>query len=164
MPFVMDLFGQWGLCKVVAKCMLYSKCEIVPGWINEGGTKSLELQMQSAVWKYSPCGMLDCANKGWRHSHQGKLFGDTYAESSPRSWANNYLVHSTVRMLAQHVLPSMQVVEMAQQSTPQSTDGRQSAPVQRKVQGYYQYCAETQSLITQFYSHNVTSLGDSSVC
>jgi hypothetical protein len=95
MPFVIDPFGQWG---PVAKCMLYSKCENLPGWINEGGTKSLELQMQSAVWKYSPCGMLGRANKGWRHTgtHQGKLFGDTYAESSPRSWAKNYLAPSTV--------------------------------------------------------------------
>ena len=49
----------------------------LPGWINEGGTKSLELQMQSGVQKYSPCGMLDRANKGWKHTHQGKLFGDT---------------------------------------------------------------------------------------
>jgi hypothetical protein len=139
MSFVMDLFGQWGLCKVVAKCMLYSKCEIVPGWINEGGTKSLELQMQSAVWKYSPCGMLDCANKGWRHTgtHQssGQLFGDTYAESSPRSWAKNYLAHITVPFtrLAQHVLPAIQVIEKTQRGIPQSTGGYQSALVQKKV-------------------------------
>ena len=49
MPFVIDPFGQWG---PVAKFVLYSKCENLPGWINEGGTKSLELQMQSAVGKY----------------------------------------------------------------------------------------------------------------
>ena len=32
--------------------MLYSTCENLLGWIKEGGTKSLELQMQSAVRKY----------------------------------------------------------------------------------------------------------------
>jgi hypothetical protein len=138
MPFVIDPFGQWG---PVAKFVLYSKCENLPGWINEGGTKSLKLKMQSAVRKYlySPCGMLDCANKGWRHTgtHQssGQLFGDTYAESSPRSWAKNYLAHITVPFtrLAQHVLPAIQVIEKTQCGIPQSTDGYQSALVQKKV-------------------------------
>ena len=31
---------------------------------------------------YSPYGMLERANKGWMHTHQSKLFGDTCAESS----------------------------------------------------------------------------------
>jgi hypothetical protein len=82
----------------------------------------------------------------------------------PRLWVNNYLAHSIIRMLAQHVLPAMQVVEKAHIGTPQSTDGDQSAPMYRKVQGSYQYCAENSSFITQLDSHNATSLGESSVC
>ena len=58
----------------------------------------------------------------------------------------------------------MQVVEKTQRVTPQSTDGDQSAPAQRKLQGYYQYCAENPSFITKFDSHNATSLGELSVC
>jgi len=84
----------------------------------------------------------------------------------PQSWANNYLAHSIIRMLAQHVLPAMQVVEKAQIGTQQSTDGDQSALMYRKVQGYYQYCAENKSFITgtQLDYHNDTSHGESSVC
>ena len=72
--------------------------------------------------------------------------------------------HSTIQTLAQHVLPAMQVIEKTQRGIPQSTDGDQSAPVQRKVWGYSQYCAENSSFITQLGYHNATSLGESLVC
>ena len=165
MPFVMDSFGQWG---PVAKCMLYSKCEKITG-VNKRGRNEVTWTSNAigssevlTVWDVGSCKQrMEAYSSGqtcWRYMHM-------YADSPPQSWAKHYLAHSTIWMLAQHVLPAMQVVEMekAQCGTPQSTAGDQSAPVQMKVWGYSQYCAENPSFVTQLGYHNAMSLGESSV-
>ena len=52
--------------------------------------------------------------KGWKESHKGKFFGETYDEASPRIRRKNYLAHRTNDILGRHLLPETQVVDRIQ--------------------------------------------------
>ena len=64
--------------------------------------------MQTALRKYAPIGLLDRANRVWQYTNNGKMFGDSFAKATPRSWAKNYMAYNTVKPLTKHIIPPMQ--------------------------------------------------------
>eukprot|EP00957_Ditylum_brightwellii_P043626 3307150-Ditylum_brightwellii.AAC.1 len=71
------------------------------------------------------CNILGCANKEWRHRHDGsKLFGFNYVESTPLAWSNNFLAAKFTWTFAQHVLWCIHNTDifMAENLTPTSND------------------------------------------
>ena len=98
--------------------MLYEKHKHIPGYHNIETTNAVELQMQTIVRKHAPIGLLDRANRVWRYTKNGKMFGDSFAEATPRSWAKNYMAYNTVKILTKHVIPPMQRAEKATRGIP----------------------------------------------
>ena len=74
--------------------------------------------MQTIVRKHAPIGLLDRANRVWRYTKNGKMFEDSFAEATPRSWAKNYMAYNTVKILTKHVIPPMQRAEKATRGIP----------------------------------------------
>ena len=65
LPIVMDPFGQLG---PVIRRMLYKKHKQIPGYHNIETTNAVELQMQTAVRKHAPIGLLDRAQRVWQYT------------------------------------------------------------------------------------------------
>ena len=111
---VFDEVNDQGHLVPVAKRVLFDKHKQITGYHNTSATNSLELQMQTAVRKYSPTGLLDRTNRIWRCTMNGEtLWWFVCGEVSPPSWGNNYMVYRTVKIPTKHVVPPMQWAEKA---------------------------------------------------